>query len=316
MDSNLILEAVTGINLGIDSGGIVFSEIRGLKMSEAERAAVRRSKESAQPTKTKAQQQTSALAGLRGAGTIVGGPLIMISASIAAVTAGLIATRRGRLTPNRIAIAALGAAFPWVYELVLSPWQLNWGSSQSELHRKWPGDDLILNPIYESTHAVTINAAASRVWPWLLQIGQNRGGFFSYDWLENLAGADIHTINHIVPELQRIETGDLVLLAPNIGLVVWEVIPEHALVLRAMDPNTGKAVSPDINANFFTDSTWTFIIDERGEGVTRLIARFRMDGNPRVVLKEAIHYLLETPHFIMQRKMLLGIKRLAEQMNQ
>jgi hypothetical protein len=78
---------------------------------------------------------------------------------------------------------------------------------------------------------------------------------------------------------------------------------------------TGQAVSPDINANVFTDSTWAFILDERSDEVTRLIARYLMDGNPRVLIKEGIHYFLETPHFVMQRKMLLNIKRLAEKMN-
>jgi len=284
-------------------------------MAEAERADTRRADKPTQPTKVMAPQQASALSGIRGAGVIFGGPLIVVGASIAAVAAGLIAARRGRLTPNMTATAALGAAFPWVYELFISPWQQNWGTTQNELHRSWPGDDVIPNPIYEATHAVTIKAPASQVWPWLVQIGQNRGGFFSYDWLENLAGANIHTIEHIVPELQQIEVGDPILLAPNIGLVVWEVIQERSLVLRTMDPDTGQAVSPDINANVFTDSTWAFILDERSDKVTRLIARYRMDGNPRTLIKESIHYLVETPHFIMQRKMLLNIKRLVEKMS-
>lgn len=281
-------------------------------MAEAERAATRRADKSTPSTKAMAPQQASALSGLRGAGVIFGGPLILIGASIAAVTAGLIAARRGRLTRSMIATAALGASFPWVYELLISPWQQSWGATQDELHRRWPGDDVVANPIYEATHAVTVNAPASQIWPWVKQIGQNRGGFFSYDWLENLAGADIHTIEHIVPELQQIEVGDLVTLAPNIGLAVWEVTPERSLILRTMDPKTGQAASPDIGANVFTDSTWAFILDEKSDDVTRLIARYRMDGNPRTLLRESIHYLLETPHFIMQRKMLLNIKRLVE----
>ncbi|HZD60722.1 MAG TPA: hypothetical protein VE439_09770 [Anaerolineae bacterium] len=213
-------------------------------MAEAKRAATRRTDKLTQPTKVMAPQKASALSGLRGAGVIVGGPLIVFCASIAAVAAGLAGARRGRLTPNMIAIAALGAAFPWVYELFISPWQLNWGTTQNELHRRWPGDDVVQNPVYEATHAVAINAPASRIWPWLQQIGQNRGGFFSYDWLENLAGADIHTINHIVPELQQIEVGDPVLIAPNLGLVVWEVVPGHSLVLRSMDPKNRPSCQP------------------------------------------------------------------------
>lgn len=283
-------------------------------MAEIEHAARDAAGTPVQPVEVNAQPG-SALSALRALGVIFGGPLVVVGASVTAVAAGLIAARRGRLGPTMIASTALGAAFPWIYDAVISPRQMTWGAARNEIHRKWPGDDIIPSPAYESLHAVTISAPASQVWPWLLQIGENRGGFFSYDWLENLSGADIHTIQHIVPELQHEEVGDPILLSPNVGLVVWELVPERALVLRAMDPNTGQAVKPDIDANVFFNATWSFILDETSGGPTRLIARFRADGNPRTLMKEGMHYLLETPHFIMERKMLLNIKKLAEQMS-
>jgi hypothetical protein len=95
-----------------------------------------------------------------------------------------------------------------------------------------PGDDLIVTPDLTATRAITVRASADQVWPWIAQLGQGRGGFYSYDFLENLAGCDIHSADHIIPGWQDIKIGDEVKLAPAVGLDVVALEPGRSLVLR------------------------------------------------------------------------------------
>jgi hypothetical protein len=98
--------------------------------------------------------------------------------------------------------------------------QLSWGATELESDGPLSGDELIANANLTSTRAITIRAAADRVWPWIAQLGQGRGGFYSYDWLENLVGCDIHSADWIAPEWQHVEVGDEIRLAPEIELAV------------------------------------------------------------------------------------------------
>ncbi|MEM8532269.1 MAG: hypothetical protein AAGF95_15595 [Chloroflexota bacterium] len=103
------------------------------------------------------------------------------------------------------------------YWLLLRPWYLHWGATDIDCERRLPGDDLIPRPYTQSTRAITIAASARDIWPWIVQIGQERGGFYSYDWLENLIGLDIHSADRIRPELQHLQVGDLIRFAPDGG---------------------------------------------------------------------------------------------------
>jgi hypothetical protein len=91
---------------------------------------------------------------------------------------------------------------------VLRAWQRRWGATDDEVNRTLPGDDLISHADLTATRAITIHTTAAQVWPWIAQLGQGRGGFYSYDFLENLVGCDIHSADRIVPEWQRIDIGD------------------------------------------------------------------------------------------------------------
>ena len=82
-------------------------------------------------------------------------------------------------------------------------WQLRWGATSQEASGSFPGDDLITGPDLTATRAISVGLPAAQVWPWIAQLGQGRGGFYSYDFLENLAGCDIHSADQIVPEWQR-----------------------------------------------------------------------------------------------------------------
>jgi hypothetical protein len=119
---------------------------------------------------------------------------------------------------------------------VLRARQRRWGATDDEVNRTLPGDDLISPVDLTATRAITIHATAAQVWPWIAQLGQGPGGFYSYDFLENLVGCDIHSADRIVPEWQRIDIGAQVKLAPQVALSVAVVVPARALVLRGGIP--------------------------------------------------------------------------------
>jgi hypothetical protein len=113
---------------------------------------------------------------------------------------------------------------------------LRCGATDQEVGCSLPGDDLIPNADMNATRAITIRAAADHVWPWIAQLGQGRGGFYSYDRLENLVGCNIHSSDRILLELQDIKVGDEIRLAPQVGLLVALVEQGRSLVLRGGIP--------------------------------------------------------------------------------
>lgn len=142
---------------------------------------------------------------------------------------------------------------------------------------------------------------------------------YSYDWLENLADLDMHSTEEIVPELQDLEVGDLVRLAPErmgaeAGLRVAAMEPGRALVLH--QPADAESGCPhdreDLDLGNYYGWNWVFVLEEVDPDTTRLIVRSRVDGRPRYLIKTFYTLLLEFPHFVMERAMLKGIKRRAE----
>lgn len=204
--------------------------------------------------------------------------------------------RKNKLKLEVLITALGGAAALAAYALFVRPWHLRWGATQEELKMSLPGDGLVENPKLNATHALTINAPVTDVWPWLVQVGQNRGGFYSYTWLENLVGCEMRNADQIVPEWQELKVGDEVWLHPKAPpLKVLAIEPERAIVL---------------------ENSWTFFLRSIDERTTRLIIRGRGEFNPH--LKNALlNFILwrgvfEPAHFIMERKMMLGIKQRAE----
>src|SRR6516165_7659148 len=163
-------------------------------------------------------------------------------------------------------VAAVGgAAVAGV--LAVRRWQLRWGATGQEARASLPGDDVITSPDLTATRAITIGAPAAQVWPWIAQLGQGRGGFYSYDFLENLAGCDIHSANRIMPDWQDVGPGDQIRLAPQVALAVATVQPGQSLVLHGGVP-MGDTSPP-------YDFTWAFVLNGEPGGATRLIVRER-----------------------------------------
>ena len=221
---------------------------------------------------------------------------------------------------NRVArilrpIMAAGALLPWVYLLFVRPWHMRWGATDEEVRNSLPGDELVPHPTLESTRAVTIRAPAKEVWRWVVQLGQDRGGFYSYDRLENLAGADIHNVERIVPEMQHLKVGDFVPMAPvewalpTGGFTVVGIEPERAIVWRQGWPDDVENLSP---SDAQERGTWAFVLEKVDGGTTRLILRERSGHRPRMRDVVFNYLFMERQHFIMERRMLLGIKERAE----
>ena len=180
---------------------------------------------------------------------------------------------------------------------------LYWGATDDEMAIALPGDELLRRADLTATRAITIRGSAEGIWPWLAQLGQGRGGFYSYDFLENLVGCDIHSADRIVPEWQSINVGGEVNLYPGVGLLVAHVEPGRALVLRGAVP-LGRTPPP-------YDSTWAFVLCEKPDGITRLIVRERYEySRPwSSLLVEPVEII----SFIMSQKMLRGIRDRAQE---
>jgi hypothetical protein len=175
---------------------------------------------------------------------------------------------------------------------------LRWGATDQEVDDSLPGDDLIPNADMIATRAITIRADADHVWPWIAQLGQGRGGFYSYDLLENLVGCNIHSSNRVLPEWQDVKVGDEIRLAPPVGLVVAFVEQGRSLVLRSGVP-MGRRAAP-------YDFTWAFRLREEPDGTTRLLVRERYAYTRRWA--RLIVEPTEMLSFVMSQKMLRGIR--------
>jgi hypothetical protein len=180
--------------------------------------------------------------------------------------------------------------------------QLRWGATDQECEVDLPGDELIAEADLTATRAITVRAAAADIWPWIAQLGQGRGGFYSYDLLENLLGCDIHRADRIAPEWQDIAVGNEVRLAPKVPLIVTTSEPGRALVLRGGVPLGETAPQYDF--------TWTFALIGQPDGTTRLLVRegYEYLRSWTWLLVEPV----EAVSFVMTQKMLRGIRDRAE----
>jgi hypothetical protein len=229
---------------------------------------------------------------VRGLGIVYGPSLLLdlfVAVGVATLVHQAVGTRSDCTAERRFRpIARLGVGMAIAYLLAIRPWLRRWGATDDEMERRLPGDELVPDPAIDSTWSVTINAPAEDVWPWLAQIGQDRGGFYSYEWLENLAGCELRNADRIHPEWQQRAVGEIVPLHPTLGLPVAYFEPGRTLVLDGWGP---------------------FVVEPIDDKRTRLISRSRVPKGWGAV---SYSLLLEIPHFVMQRKMLLGIKERVE----
>lgn len=219
-------------------------------------------------------------------------------------------------------------ALPWLgaataalaYLGWVRPWMLRWGATPAEVRAHLPGDELVPEPRARFTRAITLAAAPAQVWPWLVQIGCHRAGWYSYDGLDN---AGQPSADHLLPEFQTLAVGDEVWAAPDgtLAFAVNALEPNHALVLSG-PLDQGLAFYPDAPAEVAAlagdpvRASWAFVLrplptPPGAPALTRLVIRFRADYPPSA-LSSLAGALLEPVSFLMERKTLLGIKARVE----
>jgi len=189
--------------------------------------------------------------------------------------------------------AAMAAAY--AYRTYWREPILDWGARPDEVARRLPGDELLEPADVVATRAITIEARPSAIWPWLLQMGPGRGGVYTYDWIENLLGLDMHSSDELHPEWEPLAEGDVWHDPNGGGMRVERMESERAIVLRSLD---GRWI-------------WTFALVPEGP-VTRFISRNRFREAPGRLGRAASKYLMEPGSLVMERKMLLGIKVRSE----
>jgi hypothetical protein len=197
----------------------------------------------------------------------------------------------------RLRTAAIGlTALGMLYRLFLRGPILTWGATKAEAAATLPGDEFLEEADGIATRAIGIDAPPAAVWPWVAQIGPSpRGGAYTYDWIENLLGLNMHSVDHVLPAFQHPQVGDTIGYGSN-RMRVERVEPEHVLAWRSEDGNW----------------VWTFILESH-DGSTRLISRnrFRL---PTLTARLGM-VPMEPASLVMERKMLRGIKLRAEKLH-
>jgi len=191
-----------------------------------------------------------------------------------------------------VTLGSIGAAA--AYLRLIRPWQLRWGATDAEVERSMPGDDDVPRPTFNATRAVTVAARPEQIWPWLIQIGVGRAGWYSYDWLDNLGR---HSAERIIPEFQHLAVGDVIPMSPD---------GKHGNVVKAFEPNRWMLWGDQAG-----QATWYWGLYPVDERQTRLITRVRMCYRWTSPLA-LFNPLVEFADIAMMRKCLLGIKRRAE----
>lgn len=224
-----------------------------------------------------------------------------------------------------LAVFAAGAVAS--YRLVIAPWWRSWGADPDEAVRALPGDDVIPDGVNAETRGITINAPPTAVWPWLVQMGYGRGGWYSYDQLD-MRGA---SADRIVPELQSLSVGDIMPTHPAGGFVVKAMEPERALVLftdtdtvreqarAAADadptPANVKLAGAFMEGAQPTDFavSWAFVLEPLPGGRTRLIERTRVRfGQADKPWMRFTMPMMGFGVFVMMRRQLIGIRDRAQ----
>jgi hypothetical protein len=214
---------------------------------------------------------------------------------------------------------------------------LRWGVTDEEVHNPLPSNEIVPHPMVETTHSLTLRASALEVWPWLVQMGYYRAGWYTDpswwdkpvdEYLKSLARKEAEesgvgpreapSADSIVPELQGLEEGDTILDGPpgTVFFTVRVLRPQKALVLysdthpRYLAP---RSIRENPKYGIYGEFSWAFVLDEKGESNTRLILRARANYGPRLYRVLTMPLILVGGEFFTARKMLHGIKRRVEQ---
>jgi hypothetical protein len=199
-----------------------------------------------------------------------------------------------RFTLRILGATTTGVAILGAYMFCIRPWQLRWGAADAEVERPMPGDEIVKDPTFNATRAVTIRARPEEIWPWIVQIGMNRAGWYSYDLLDNLGRP---SARRILPQFQNPKIGDVIPMSPDGKQGPYVKDFEQDRWMLWWDGKGGMS--------------WAWGLYPLDETHTRLITRVRMRYK-WLSLEILFDMLVEFTDIIMMRKMLLGIKERSE----
>ncbi|MDB4991186.1 MAG: hypothetical protein JWN04_6364 [Myxococcaceae bacterium] len=211
-----------------------------------------------------------------------------------------------------VRLAGLGGTLVLMFAVFLSlirPWYLHWGATEREVSAVLPGDEFV-EASSQTTRGIDIDAPAAKVWSWLLQLGQDRGGFFSYELLENLVGTNMNNIDRLLPDLRPWKVGDKLWMYPADKLggaghaVLQRIDPGQALIFGTRQLGT--------SLQHATDGSWAFLVQPIDGQHSRLLVRGRGAGYVSLSGRAFERLIFEPVHFMMERKMMEGIKARAE----
>lgn len=217
------------------------------------------------------------------------------------------------LLENLFGATAVGAAL--ISTPLMRGWFGRWGATAEESRRPLPGDELTPSPQFQYTRAITIRARPEQVYPWIVQWGQERGGLYSYEKLENLIGCEIHNSNRILPEHQTLKVGDTVRLGKK-GYPLFKVMafePNRYVLIASADPKTEQVTLP--NAPFpekYDGEVMLFYLEATPDGGTRFLLRGRHVYRGISRMMKVMWYLIDSVGFVMVYKSMRGIKARAE----
>lgn len=212
-------------------------------------------------------------------------------------------------TKLSLLILALGALV-LLYVLAVRPWMLNWGSTEAERIRPLPGDQIVAAPERMTTRALTIGVGVEAAYPWLAQLGQNRGGFYSYELLEDLAGCEMPRAETLLPGAQEWLPGDSLWMYPYDkldgvgGAPLLASVPGRALAFGTWYPSSAHRLPPD--------GSWAFVLEPIDSSHSRFLVRSRGIATPGFGAWLFDRAVFEPMHFVMERRMMEGIQSLAE----
>jgi len=198
---------------------------------------------------------------------------------------------------------------------LLHSYRTRWGTTAAEADGDLPGDALVRSPKLRMTWGITIQTPIEEVWPWLVQMGQGRGGFYTYQFLENIAGCQIFNADRILPEYQQLPLEAGLSLAPGMSMEVALYEEGRYFFLHTcMDMTTMEVLDlkRDPWPEKFMNIGWGFYLQEVGENRTRFLSRWLTDYDPSLLNKIAVNLFLEPVGFVMGRRMLIGTRQRAE----
>jgi hypothetical protein len=211
-------------------------------------------------------------------------------------------------------VLATSSLLPLLHALMVRPRMLTWGATPDEVAHVYPGDEIVPDAVGTSTMATTLPAPPPQVWAWLVQMGYDRAGWYSWDRLDR---GGIASAEHVVPEWQRLKEGQRLQATPTgeTWFTVARLEPHRTLVLSSdlALPSGRSLTRADALPSAYAGGIWAFHLRPTDDDGTRLVVRTRGTSRPRAITRPFDLLFGEPAHFIMQTRQFHNLRRRLQQ---